>query len=128
MAANITELKRARERLQHLADGYDPDTGELLPQDHECQHPDTVRALFRAADALSVVMTREQARAQTQVRPRTPANCGKDWDLSEDRRLIEGVRSGLSPRDLARRHQRTHGAIRARLEKLGMAHSGQRNT
>lgn len=128
MAASSTELKRARDRLQHLADGYNPDTGERLAYEHECQHPDTVRALFRAVDALSVEIERDQAVTRTRMTPRTPTNCGKEWNLSEDRSLVDGLRSGLSPRDLARRHQRTHGAIRARLEMLGVANLGQRDT
>ena len=44
---------RARAILQSLADGLDPATGAPFPPGSPCQHPDTVRALHAAQEALS---------------------------------------------------------------------------
>jgi hypothetical protein len=46
------ETDRATEILRLLGEGIDPFTGEIFPQNSPYQHPDTVRALFKAIDAL----------------------------------------------------------------------------
>jgi len=42
------DTDRAKEILELLSDGIDPFTGEIFPKDSPYQHPDTVRALFKA--------------------------------------------------------------------------------
>ena len=43
----------ALEILLRMADGVDPDTGELLAADHLCNRPAVIRALIAAVQALS---------------------------------------------------------------------------
>ena len=43
----------AREILQIMAKGIDPITGEILPDDHLCNHPEVARALCLAIQSLS---------------------------------------------------------------------------
>lgn len=38
------DTSKARELLSILADGIDPFTGEILPEDHVCNEPDMIRA------------------------------------------------------------------------------------
>lgn len=40
------DIARAKEIVSALADGIDPFTGEILPRDHICNHPDMIRALY----------------------------------------------------------------------------------
>lgn len=41
------------------------------------------------------------------------------WDAEEDQSLVADFESGTPIKDLAQTHQRTEGAIRSRLMKLG---------
>lgn len=47
------DMQRAKELLTILADGTDPLTGEVLPDDHVCNKGEIVRALNCAVEALS---------------------------------------------------------------------------
>jgi hypothetical protein len=108
---------RAREILSLLADGIDPYTGEQYPIDSPYQHPDTVRALFAAIAALP-----------KSSRPKTPSRSGRagePWSDQEDQRLREAFGGGMSVADLASSHERTRGAIVARLVRLGLVENGE---
>lgn len=69
---------------------------------------------------------REEAkrRAKQRYEADLPAGCagcaiGKKWLLQEEVRLRRAFESGASLEQMARDHERTYGAIIARLEKLG---------
>lgn len=47
------DVHRAKELLTILADGVDPLTGEVLPEDHVCNKGEIVRALHCAVEELS---------------------------------------------------------------------------
>ena len=47
------DIQRAKALLAGLADGIDPLTGEVLPDDHGCDECEYVRALNCAVEALS---------------------------------------------------------------------------
>lgn len=96
-----------------LADGIDPHTGEVLPESSPYQHPDTVRALYKAVKAL------EQQQRTSEKRRSLPENAGNPWPPEEEQVLLSDFDSGVSVKELAKKHQRTEGAIRSRLEKLG---------
>ena len=117
MTASIEDNEQARERLRLLANGADPDTGEMLPGGHVCQQADTVRALFRALAALDRVIAMDRARERSRLT--LPANTGKGWNLADDQRLLAAYQAGTSIEMLAVTFARTDGAIRSRLQKLG---------
>ena len=48
------DMQRAKELLTILADGTDPLTGEVLPDDHVCNKGEIVRALNCAVEELSL--------------------------------------------------------------------------
>ena len=48
------DTSKARELLSILADGIDPFTGEILPEDHVCNEPDMIRALHLAVQHLEM--------------------------------------------------------------------------
>jgi hypothetical protein len=107
------EISEALRIIQALADGVDPNTGEVFPVNSPYQHPQVVRALFTAAKTLE----RSERRARRD--DRLPENAGKSWDHAEDRQLCQGFDAGMPISQLAQQHKRTEGSIRARLEKLG---------
>jgi len=102
--------------VQTLAQGIDPHTGAVFPADSAYQHPDTVRALFQAAQALAEPQAAARARAASQA---APANAGKPWTDEEDRALAERFDTGRSVQELAAEQGRTPAAIQLRLVKLG---------
>lgn len=93
--------------LRQLADGIDPSTGEKLSAQSPFNHPQTVRALFHAITALEHWKDDQAIYA------------GQPWGKTEDTQLEEEFDSGMSIKDMARQHQRTVGAIGARLIRLG---------
>ena len=101
--------------VQTLAQGIDPHTGVVFPADSAYQHPDTVRALFQAAQALAEPLgTRPRAAS-----PDAPANAGKPWTDEEDHALAERFDAGQAIPELAAAHGRTRAATQVRLVKLG---------
>lgn len=48
-----------------------------------------------------------------------PLNAGRPWSGDEDKQLIERFDASMYILDIAQQHNRTIGAIRARLQKLG---------
>jgi hypothetical protein len=96
-----------------LADGVDPETGEIYPPESPYQRSHIVRALYAASRAL------ERANEAEQRKRRLPANTGKPWSEEDDARLGAGYDAGRPVEDLSREHSRTRGAIQARLMKLG---------
>jgi len=99
--------------LIQLANGIDPYTGEVFPEDSPYQHPQTVRALFYAVMALEGMNDKHPGVNNGS------ANAGKSWEPDEDNQLIASFHSGMSIKDLALKHQRTNGAIQSRLIRLG---------
>jgi hypothetical protein len=99
--------------VESLANGVDPETGEVYPPESPYQRAHIVRALFAAREAL------EKANETERRRQNLPANTGKPWSVEEDARLAGAFDEGKSMVDLARAHDRTRGSIQARLVKLG---------
>ncbi len=58
------EKFEASQILQGLADGIDPDTGEVFPDDSPYQRPKTIRALFVAIRAIESLLVQEQQEQQ----------------------------------------------------------------
>jgi hypothetical protein len=111
--ANTVDMNetKALQILRMLADGRHPLTGDALPDESCYQSAKVLRAFPVGIDAL------EQA---TKRKDRVlPAGAGKPWDAEEDQSLVANFESGTSIADLAKSHQRTEGAIRSRLMKLG---------
>jgi hypothetical protein len=106
------EIPQALRILRALADGVDPHTGEVFAESSLIQHPDTVRALFRAISEL------ERRHAKTENR-QSPQNAGKAWDGPEDTLLCQAFDAGKTVKELSVEHERTEGAIRSRLIKHG---------
>lgn len=98
-----------------LANGVNPQTGEMFEVDSPYQAADVIRALYVAVRALEM-SNRSKTRG---IRARMPANAGKPWAEQEDVELLEKFDSGLSLAQLAQAHDRTLAGIQARLERHG---------
>jgi len=104
---------QALEVVRSLANGVDPDTGEVFSAESPYQRPQTVRALFVAAQALELRERTERRRESL------PAKTGAPWTEDEDRTLLAGFDAGRAIAELALEHQRTQHGVRSRLLKYG---------
>jgi hypothetical protein len=99
--------------IRSLANGVDPESGEVFPADSAYQRAQTVRALYAAAEALEKSERFERRKQQL------PAKTGEPWSEDEDRKLLAGFDAGRGLAELAGAHQRTQTGVRARLVKYG---------
>lgn len=107
------EQAQALAIVKSLANGVDPDSGEVFPAEGAYQRPQTVRALFAAVEAL------ERAAQVERRKQQLPAKTGEPWTEDEDRKLLAAFDAGRALQELAAAHERTMGAVRARLLKYG---------
>lgn len=101
--------------VRSLANGVDPESGEVFPPESPYQRPQVVRSpsLYEAATALERVERFERRKAQM------PAKTGESWSEDEDRKLLAAFDAGRALQELAAAHEHTLGAVRARLLKYG---------
>ncbi|WP_301233348.1 hypothetical protein [Pandoraea cepalis] len=108
---------RAREIIKQLANGVDPETGEVLSESSPFNYPDVIRALNLAAEEL------RDPEVASPSGNRRAAKSGQAWAPEDDERLsIEFAAvpySNSRLTSLANQFGRSRGAIRARLIKLG---------
>jgi len=107
------EAAHALAVIRSLANGIDPETGDVFPPESPYQRPQTVRALYEAATALERIERFDRRKAQL------PPKTGEPWTEDEDRKLLVGFDAGRALPELAKEHERTMGAVRARLLKYG---------
>jgi hypothetical protein len=105
------ELQEARTIVNTLAQGVNPVTGEVMPEDSPYNAPPVIRALVAVSQALD----------NLQARPRrdSPPNAGKPWSADEDAMLDAAFASGGEMKPLAQALGRTLFAVESRLVKLG---------
>ena len=68
--------------VRSLANGVDPESGEVFGNDSAYQRPQVVRALYQAAAALERIERFERRRQQM------PPKTGEPWSEEEDLSLI----------------------------------------
>ena len=107
------DISKATEIIKLLADGKHPRTKARLDENHVINEPDVIRALNKIVETLSSTDKKSK-------KPRDlPERVGKPWSENEDKALIQAFENGISINDLVIKHQRTRGAIRSRLIRLG---------
>jgi hypothetical protein len=107
------EIQEALTIVRALADGVNPENGELLTVDVVYQYAPVVRALHRAVGALEIMKERERSRRTL------PGSGAKSWSRSEDAQVCEELRRGIDFHQIAKTHNRSIGSIITRLVKLG---------
>ena len=103
------DIQYAKQLLESLADGMDPLTGEVLPQNDICNHPDIIRALH------TILRELDRERPPKQM----PENAGRPWTKEDDEELCRRFDNGCSAKELSNAFKRTQGAITSRLKRLG---------
>src|SRR3954468_5380921 len=99
--------------VRSLANGVDPESGEVFPPESAYQRPQVVRALYEAASALERIERFERRKSQM------PQKTGEPWSEEEDRKLLSASDSSRALQEIAASHETTIGAVRARLLKYG---------
>ena len=101
------DLARAKELISGLADGVNPLTGELLPDDNVCNQAEIVRALNTVLAAIPASKAKS-----------LPPNAGKPWAPDDDKKLSNMYDAGCDKNDIRAYFKRTDGAIAARLVRI----------
>jgi len=107
--------REALDIMQALVEGVDPFTNEPLAAESLCLNPAVNTALTTAIQALD---NRIKAAAR---RASLPSKAGAPWDESEAQLVLQAYEAGDSIKVIAEQQQRTEGAIRSRLVKLGVS-------
>jgi hypothetical protein len=100
----------AKEIISTLAEGIDPTTGEILPDNSVCNKGEIVRALYTVLSTLDA----------SQPKRELPQNAGKPWSVEDDERLKSCFESGTTKKELCAEFQRSSGSISSRLARLGL--------
>ena len=123
------ERDKALDILKALANGTDPGTGKSFPADSSYQHPDTVRALYFAVQALESPARPQdrdtQPSREHDTSRRQHENAGRPWSEDEEARLGQGFDAGKTVLELVEIHKRSRIVIEARLVKLGKIEAPQ---
>ena len=104
------DINRAKEIIATLAEGVDPTTGEILPNNSVCNKGEIVRAFYAVLNDLDA----------KQPKKNLPANAGKPWSAEEDAKLISCYEAGMPRKELCAKFERTSGSITSRLARLGI--------
>lgn len=114
-------LADAKHVLGLSAQGLDPKTGHLLPEDNPVHSPDVIRALNMAVMAL-------EKTAEKPLRPKMEgaSKAGQSWSPEEDDQLLSAFDAGSDVSALAKAHERTRGGITSRLLRHGRLEADRR--
>src|SRR5260370_41411345 len=107
------EQSQALAVVRSLANGVDPESGEVFPPDSAYQRPLVVRALYEAAAALERMERFERRKSQM------PPKTGEPWTEDEDRKLLAAFAAGRALQELAAADGRTMGGVGGGLLKDG---------
>ena len=100
--------------LELLVLGFDPFTGQALPEDHLCRRAEVAEALHAALTAM------KEAGRQNGPQDHQRAKGSREWTQWEDERLRELYEADESEEEMARLLGRRVKAIRSRLTALGL--------
>ena len=107
------EILKALAIVRSLANGVDPDSGQVFPSGSTMQRSEVVRAMYKAAEAL------ERVERMDRKKVARPKKQGEPWSEEDDRKLITLFDAGKALHELTPVFERTIGSIRARLLKYG---------
>lgn len=102
----------AKKIIDALANGINPETGEILPAESIFHSHLVCSALLAASNSLS-------SHKKNDTSSTGPNNHGKPWSEVEDTELLIAFDAGVLVKDLAAKHSRSIGGITSRLVRLG---------
>ncbi|MGA1823595.1 MAG: hypothetical protein ACMUIP_02950 [bacterium] len=118
------EIEKAKEIVSSLANGIDPITGEVFPDDSPYNHPSVIRALLillgnvgisKKKNKLSV----EEKQSQNLATGK-PRNAGLPWTDELRQKVATMFHEETSIPELARFFERTEGSIHSELVRQGL--------
>ena len=104
------DINKAKEIIATLAEGIDPTTGEILPDNSVINKGEVVRAFYTVLKHLD----------DKKGKKKMPENAGKPWAREDEDLLTSLYRAGASKKELCATLQRTETGIAARLVHLGI--------
>jgi len=113
------EIQKAKEIVTLLANGVDPTTGEIFPDDCPYNNPSVIRALFTVLGHLR--MPKKQGKKTIEERQSEniangrPKNTGLPWTDELKQELATMFKQGGQIDDLAPHFERSRGAILSEL-------------
>lgn len=117
----------ARRILAQLAEGVDPITGEVLPEQHVCNEPAVIRALYKAVSALDasaqILPASQREKENGRCLRANRVNNTKVWTPEEDTYLRHAHRCGETYEQMSAQLQRSPHVIRCRSAYLGLTDS-----
>ena len=104
------DINKAKEIIATLAEGIDPTTGEVLPDNSVINKGEVVRAFYTILTHLD----------EKKAKKNMPENAGKPWTREDEDLLTSLYRAGASKKELCATLRRTETGIAARLVYLGI--------
>jgi len=112
------ETTEVRSIVKTLAQGIDPTTGVVFPQNSPYNEPKIIRALFKVVDLAwppgRSKLSLDEKR-QRNLERGLPRNAGLPWSEEHREAVAEGFKSGKTIRELATSLERSLTAINAEL-------------
>lgn len=109
------DVTRAIELLSTVAQGVNPFTGEVIPENCICNQVEIVRALYCI---LNEVKKSSKNKQKSQLE-----NAGKPWTQEDDAILSQMFDHNYTPASIEEYFKRSQGAIASRLVRLGKIES-----
>ena len=117
------ELREAQSIVKALAQGVDPNTGEVFPPDSPYNEPRIIRALFALHEFIQQARKPRMSadeRRQENLDLGRPRNYGLPWTDDARSQVATRFEEGHSIEELAATLERTQGGIRAELIRQGL--------
>lgn len=117
------DRNEAKSLLSALANGINPITGEILPDDSPYNEPKVIRALFTVLNPVKGNKQPKkslQEKQQENVAAGRPRNAGLPWTENLKKELARKFKTGAQLDDLSTEFERTKGAVIAELVKQGL--------
>ena len=112
------EIRQAHRIIRTLAQGIDPNTGEVFAPESPYNEPEIIRALFTVCEfvkqARKPAITLDERR-QENIELGQPRNHCLPWTEDARSHVAMGFQDGKTIADLAADLERSQGAIRAEL-------------
>jgi len=116
------DIYKAKEIVQLLADGVDPTTGEVFPEDSSYNNPAVIRALFLVLGAVRIPRVKKsiEERQKDNLENGKPKNVGLQWTDELKEEVASLYSDGKAIDELAEYFERTKGGIRSELKHQGL--------
>jgi hypothetical protein len=117
------EIRKAQSIVKTLAQGVDPNTGEVFAPDSPYNQPKVIRALFTVHDFVRQAKKPRMSageKRQENLDLGRPGNYGLPWKDDDRSQVATGFEERKTIEELATTLERTQGAIRAELIRQGL--------